>query len=312
MADGGWGYGGPIETHSETGLAEVLLAFAAYGGQLWGARRWPDNPLTLTHIRWRGPAGQFLDATRHLGDEAYLGPGERTAWVEVALHYPAMAAPAASAINAPWVVLTVDRGQAQALAATTTQPRRAGMQSGWPSQPGSPQRVPGWGPISQINRQAQHTPPLDTAHSYNTPGPVSADPFNASAPGLHAMNGWPALGSVSGDLAVIPCVEIELPPALDMPLSQQYAREYAHDVAIHFARATRGIPQVRERRGWMRDDRLVLAARMVFGVGRPVTRADMDNAAQLLADALAQQTVPYLRLTFAEPAEWQSGAALPE
>jgi hypothetical protein len=92
-----------------------------------------------------------------------------------------------------------------------------------------------------------------------------------------------------------------------------YARDYARDVAVHFARAARTIPQVRELRAWMRGDRLVLAARMVVGTGtRPLSPAEMEGAARLLADALAQRTLPYARLSFAEPAEWQGGSSLPE
>ena len=52
---------------------------------------------------------------------------------------------------------------------------------------------------------------------------------------------------------------------------------------------------------------------MVMGTGtRPLTRADVDNAAQLLSDELARRTIPYIRLTFADPAEWQAGSPMPE
>jgi hypothetical protein len=38
----------------------------------------------------------------------------------------------------------------------------------------------------------------------------------------------------------------------------------------------------------------------------------MDNAARMLGDALARNTLPYTRMTFAEPGEWSQGVALPE
>ena len=63
----------------------------------------------------------------------------------------------------------------------------------------------------------------------------------------------------------------------------------------------------------MRDDRLVLAARMVMGSGtRPLTRSDMESAAQVLSDELARRAIPYIRLTFADPLEWQAGSPMPE
>lgn len=112
---------------------------------------------------------------------------------------------------------------------------------------------------------------------------------------------------------MIPCVEVELPTATSGMASADFARDYARDVAVHFARAARTIPQVRELRVWMRGDRLVLAARMVLGPGRrPLTRQDLDGAAQMLASVLAQRTLPYARLTFAELSEWQAGSPMPE
>ena len=60
---------------------------------------------------------------------------------------------------------------------------------------------------------------------------------------------------------MLPCVEVELPPIMNNPAAADYRRDFARDVALHFGRAARTIPQVREVRGWMRGDRLVLAAR---------------------------------------------------
>lgn len=115
------------------------------------------------------------------------------------------------------------------------------------------------------------------------------------------------------EVVVVPCVDVELPPAMDGMASADYRNDFARDVALHFSRAARAIPQVREVRGWMRGNRIVLAARFVVAVGtRPPTRAEMDGAAQILADGLAQRTLPYVRLGFADPGEWTQGAPLPE
>ena len=43
MADGGWGHGSPVGT----GIYQVLQADVTQGGQLYAARRWAENPLTL-------------------------------------------------------------------------------------------------------------------------------------------------------------------------------------------------------------------------------------------------------------------------
>ena len=94
---------------------------------------------------------------------------------------------------------------------------------------------------------------------------------------------------------------------------QDFTRDFARDVAIHFGRAARAIPQARELRVWMRGARIVLAVRMGFGPGaRPASRAEMEHAAALLAEALARRTLPYAQLRFADPAEWNQGVELPE
>jgi hypothetical protein len=290
-----------------------LSAFAAYGGQLWGARRWVDNPLMLTHLRWQGPAGQFLDAMRHSGDDPYLSPGERAAWVEIALHYPSSAAPMMSGTHGPWVALGLERSVAQALLAAMPRSPSSGMPSHWstPFQPPLSPSVPAWQPPATSNPRAPTTPPSPPGFDLGWPGQLGGDSLGRSMPGAELPSGWP-LSAPSQDFSVTPCVEIELPPTAGGGALEDYARDFTRDVAVHFARAARMLPQVRELRGWMHGDRLVLAARMVLGTGRPATQADMDNAAQLLADVLAQRALPYARLSFAEAAEWQAGWALPE
>ena len=97
------------------------------------------------------------------------------------------------------------------------------------------------------------------------------------------------------------------------PATAESIRDFTRDVAIHFNRACKTIPQVRETRGWLHASHLVLAARMAVAQGtRPPTRAEMEGAASILADVLAQRTLPYSRLLFADPGAWAQGTPLPE
>ena len=123
---------------------------------------------------------------------------------------------------------------------------------------------------------------------------------------------WDSVQGELPEIALLPSVEIELPPL--MPAGGPAGRrEFARDTALVFVRALRPLPQVRELRGWMRGERLVLAARYVAAIGhRAATYAEMETAARHVADALARHTLPYAWLGFAEPGEWVQGAALPE
>lgn len=322
-----------------TGLTDLLSAFVAYGGQIAGARRWADNPLALTHVRWHGPAGQLLDAARHPGDEAWLAQGEREAWVQLALHYPATAQPSVPGPAAPWMPLELRREQAQALLSAIARARSSGgptpswgragygspaPRSGFPSRGypgdsalgGRSSPFPGaFGEDPRSSSQARESAAGSFWQGYSPPsgqyaGSAAPPPEEASS---QPTGGWRTSAAPMQEMVVIPCVEVELPPTTSGIGSEDFARDYARDVAVHFARAAHTIPQVRELRAWMRGERLVLAARMVLGVGnRPLTRAELDGAAQLLADVLAQRTLPYSRIGFAEPSEWQAGSQMPD
>ena len=339
MSQPGRDNGSLANLNSGTGLAELLAAFVAHGGQMAGSRRWAENPLALTHVRWHGPAGQLLDAARHPGDEGWLTQGEREAWVQLALHYPVTAQPTPSGPSAPWVALEIERGRAQALlgAMARSHPPSSAV-SGWgqssynssaphsgyptranPSEPAFSGRP---SPFQGASRDTPWTPaqaPGPVSGSYWENAPQGAGQY-ASAAGAppegdvsQTTGGWRTTQPPIQEMVVIPCVEVELPPTGGGIGSEDFARDYARDVAVHFARAAHTIHQVRELRAWMRGDRLVLAARMVLGMGnRPLTRSEMDGAAQLLADVLARRTLPYSRLAFAEPSEWQAGSQMPE
>ncbi len=340
MADFGWGQGRPAET--DTGIVHVLTAYATQGGQLFGARRWAENPLTLTHVRWQGPGGQVADAFREPGNDLALSEDERQVWVQLALHFPT-SHPGVPGTEAPWLPLSVERDnalqwanqlrQAQSARRMASQsssgpggfsrPRSAPMEGAAFSQPGTgsqyavpgssgapfqPQRssVDAYGARSPMSvpQGGFQTSPQPAAGAAQTPG---------AEDGRQWTSGFQASVMDSPEVTVLPCIEVELPPLLDGPAGADYRRDFSRDVAMHFGRAAHAIPQVREVRGWMRGDRLVLAARFVVAAGvRTPTRAEMDGAAQILADMLARRTLPYSRLIFADPGEWMQGAPLPE
>lgn len=340
MANAGWGYGRPAET--DTGILHVLTGYVTQSGQLYGARRWAENPLTLTHVRWQGPDGASAEAFRRPDIDDTGSESERQVWVQLALTMPSSYS-AASGPDAPWVPLAVARERAmewshtlrQAQVSRQSQGRSSYGGSGSMSMPRMPvvdasgpyHPSPSYGPPAQSGRFAQSN---HTGHMMQYPSspsaPLSVDteptlqfstavnaPSHVIAEERQFTNSWQRGQMDTPEVVVVPCVDVELPPAMDGVVSSDYRRDFARDVAMHFSRAARAIPQVREVRGWMRGDRMVLAARFVVATGnRPPTRAEMDGAAQILADGLAQRTLPYARLSFADPGEWLQGAPLPE
>ena len=368
MGDAGWGYGRSAER--DTGVSQVLQAFAMQGGQLFGARRWAENPLTLTHVRWVGPSGAVLEGFRQpQDDDDQMPQEEREVWVQLALHFPATH-PSSAGRDAPWLPLNVDPAQAstwaqavrQALSArhfasqggsmppyqTYRQSYPQSYPQGYSAMPPgqSPWRVPdsappaGWPAEQRVSgaptQHAQHgtgagDPRLANGFAPGSPladldgrgraqAPVnSVPPMPAAAPAqahhrsdAWQQSPWDAAQSELPEIALLPSVEIELPPL--MPAGGPAGRrEFARDTALVFVRALRPLPQVRELRGWMRGERLVLAARYVAAIGnRAPTYAEMESATRHVADALARHTLPYAWLGFAEPGEWTQGAALPE
>jgi hypothetical protein len=55
-------WGNRRSSGADTGIAQVLEIYATRGGRLEGARRWPQNPLTLTHVRWMSEYGEAVEA----------------------------------------------------------------------------------------------------------------------------------------------------------------------------------------------------------------------------------------------------------
>lgn len=288
MADNSWGLGragpyeGPNDGRTSTGIGAVLDGYAHRGGHLVGARRWAENPLTLTHVHWVGPAGEQAEAVRPPGDDWGIGAAERDVWVQLALDFPAMH-PSPAGRDAPWLPLDISPQQAAQLLARL--PRATTMLPRASSSPGG----------------------------HSTPSPVHSSHSAHSAP--TGSPGW------TGDLrdavlfdegiSVIPCVEIELPPAVGQAAADA-SQAFVRDAATTFVRAVHGLHHVRELRGWLRGGRLVLAVRLIVapGSGAP-TREEDDEAMRSLARVLAQQTLPYARLTIAAPGEWAHGQSLP-
>lgn len=360
MADAAWRQGRPAEI--ETGLAQVLLSYATQGGQLFGARRWTENPLTLTHVRWQGVGGATLEAFRQPGSDDALSQEEREVWVQIAVNMPIGQA-ASSNVEIPWLPILVEQEQAAAWAALVrhAQARRrsqtppsfmssapsapqlpsydlgpspqwtSGGNAGFPGEqpPASPMSngfhrasgFPGSGPSNTRPPMPDRRPPRETIVSAPRQNPT-LPPLPSTSPSFpsHSFGDSDQWSQGTGrsslnapEVAVLLAVEVELPSLLDGVAVADYRRDFARDVALHFGRAARIIPQVREVRGWMRGDRLVLGARFVVAMGtRGPTRAEVEGVAQALADVLAQRTLPYTRLGSAEPGEWMQGAPLPE
>lgn len=356
MGDASWGYGRPAER--DTGVLQVLQAFATQGGQLYGARRWAENPLTLTHVRWLGPANVVLDGFRPPDDDQ-APPEEREVWIQLALLFPS-AHPSPAGPEAPWLPLNVTPTQAgawaQALSQAQSARRFASQAASAPPYPSYPQSMPQSYPQPYQQPNAGQSPwrlPASAAPAQSgawggeqrisgapaDPGMRRGDPTAMPASGgvvpgatvdAHAprpvisappaparsasrnIPGWDRAQPESLEIALLPSIEIELPPL--MPAGGPAGRrEFARDAALVFARALRPLPQVRELRGWLRGERLVLAARYIAGIGgRAATYAEMESTTQHVADALARHTLPYAWLGFAEPGEWSQGAALPE
>jgi hypothetical protein len=351
MAHGSWGQGGSADT--DTGILDVLLAFVSQGGQLYGARRFEDNPLTLTHVRWQGPSGGVLDAFRQPGGAVSSEDVESNIWVQLALTFPA-AHPSPAGVDAPWLALSIDPATASQWVAELRQsyasrrPRPdAGIRQSFgpdsmipptlisraPEELPNPWRRPGDLAASTGSYEARTSyganvanGSLDPQSSPFTPPVGITQPLHQTQHGSsvrrdkNETSQWtgefkrPTTPAADGvEIAILPCIEVDLPPLLDNRTAVDYHRDFARDVAVHFRQAVEQFREVREVRGWMRGERLVLAARFIFRTGaRTPKPAEMDQVAQRLSDALAERTVPYLYLGFADPGEWMQGRPLPE
>lgn len=329
MSHDSWVRGG--SGASETGIDQVLGEYTNRGGTLMGACRWSQNPLTLTHVRWTGNNGEILEAYRRPDDDSGMGPDEREVWVDLAVDFSTLHASPAGP-NPGWLPLPIPPEKAYELARkaqrsrlasrastdpSTSAGRPSGMRYGAYSGPSAP--LPTFGGRARnsgaVHFQQHDTPPYRSAQGQPFPAPDTFSAPPSSYVDEAAFTGGFQRGAFgSADVSVIPCVEVELPPVIMDPAAINYQREFAKDVATHFARAARSIPAVREVRGWMRDGRLVLAARVAVGSGmRSPSKQEMDDAVRLLEQMLAQRTIPYSKIGHADPGEWaQQGQTLPD
>lgn len=307
-------------------IAMALIAYGQQGGALFAAYRLPDNPLVLSHVRWQGATGEVIEA-QHNADEMYALPqAEREAWAQIALGSATNQADAVGP-NAPWLPVRLERERAFELGVRAQRARLEPQSPASPQVSGTPS---GYGAPVVSNMGASGSPyarypsesPQGLADEYSPTRLIDALP--PSAPSMpeqpqntgawardDLLRGGAFPGPAQQEVTVIPCIEVEMPMLLTNE-QQDFSRDFARDVAIHFGKAARSIPQTRELRGWMRGARIVLAVRMGFGPGaRPANRAEMEHGAALLAEALARRTLPYAQLRFAEPAEWNQGVELP-
>ncbi len=346
MAHASWGQGSFSE--ADTGILDVLVAFVAQGGTLYGARRWKDNPLTLTHVRWQGASGGVLDAFREPGGAVAADDVESHVWVQLALNFPA-SQPGAAGTDAPWLPLSVGPATASQWVAqlrdsysqrssrpATLRPLYTSPDSSLgplgsrpPEEAANPWHLfnePETG-LGNFNPYSPYGKSSGGASSNDAPSQaVPLEETKQSAHDLHRASPWHETNETSrwtgeflrpsaelGEIAVLPCIEVELPPLLNARTATDYHRDFARDVAVHFRQAVEQFPEVREVRGWMRGERLVLAARFILKIGTRTPRhADMDQVAQRLSDALTARTLPYAYLGFADPGEWMQGRPLPE
>lgn len=333
MAAGGYGPMRP--TVQESGIVATLMAYAQQGGALYASYRQVDNPLTLTNVRWVGDRGEVIEAQRNPSGELEMSREEREAWTQVAL-VSMNGQPDAVGPNAPWLQAPLDRRVAFDLAVRAQQAfnLRQSPYSGANSAPrasvspytahpstqvrsGSPPRQSGDGyddeyaPTRLLGNQGGAPPPGHAPHHI---APSQPDMPQATGSWQREdLFGAPGIGQQSrAEVIVIPCVEMEMPAVLTTN-QQDFTRDFARDVATHFSRAARSLPQSRELRGWMRGGRIVLGVAMVVGTGsRPATRGEMEMAASSLAEALARRTLPYVQMRFTDANEWNQGLPLPE
>lgn len=340
MAANGYGYSRPQDRGAS--IATALIAYGQQGGALFAAYRASDNPLAPSHLRWQGVSGEIIE-TQHNAESAYdLPQEEREAWAQIALGSTSNRADAVGP-NAPWLPVRLERERAFELGVRAQRARLASLPPNSPqsaprlsaSPPVSYGSAPQGAPLSSMLPRSSSTFP---AYAPQGPG-FHADEYSPtrlidalpqSAPSLpeppqntgqwsrdDLLRGGSGAGAYGAspsqlEITVIPCVEVEMPALLTSADQQDFTRDFARDVAVHFSRAARSITQARELRGWMRGARIVLAVRMGFGPGsRPVNRAEMEHAAALLSEALARRTLPYAQLRFADFAEWNQGVELP-
>jgi hypothetical protein len=326
-----WGSRRPSGT--DTGIAQVLDIYATRGGRLEGARRWPQNPLTLTHVRWMSEYGEVVEAFCPPEDAASVAEDERRVWVDLALEFSSMH-PNPVGLGANWAPLPIGQERAVELSQRIGLRGASGARSNYTSADysgsspfGPPPRLDAYNPFSSATTglpgfgSGQVSPSRPLRPSELTPPPYPGsynggfEGYSDESPSYNGASGsYQQTDLFGAETSVFPCVEIELPTAIMGSTVDAYTRAFANDVARNFNHAVRTIPQARETRGWMRAGRLVLAARFSLGQGtRAPGQLEMDAAIQMLREALARYTLTYSAIGHADLGAWsQQGQPLPE
>ena len=284
------GGGREASAETDTGILDVLVAYVSQGGHLYGARRWEDNPLTLTHVRWQGISGGLLDAFRQPGGTVSTDDIESNVWVQLALNFPS-SHPSPAGLDAPWLPLNVDPATASQwvhqLRASLSQrrPRSAMLATAiqsWTSMPGLDSRssrrkspIPGIarmiplpvrgvsgrlypygsgtsGPTGQSGTPLDREPLFPTQLHSHLPSRAPPPPDMSRMTPVTARGQSSVPRQMGVEIAVLPCIEVDLPPLLDDRVTMDYHRDFARDVAVHFRQAVQQFREVREVRGWMR------------------------------------------------------------
>src|SRR5579862_3266491 len=108
MTGPNWDRSNEHPAERDTKIAQALISYAMRGGALYSARRWAENPLTLTHALWRSPDGDTVEAFRPPEDEQALLPAERDAWIQLAVHTEASMTPSPLG-PAAWAPVQLDQ-----------------------------------------------------------------------------------------------------------------------------------------------------------------------------------------------------------
>src|SRR5690348_11458537 len=117
---------------ADTGIAQVLEIYATRGGRPEGARRWPQNPLTLTHVRWMSEYGEAVEAFCPPEDGANVAEDERGVWVDLAVEFSAMH-PNPVGLGASWAPLPIGQERAVELSQRISLRGPSGARSDYPS-----------------------------------------------------------------------------------------------------------------------------------------------------------------------------------
>ena len=316
---------------ADTGIAQVLEIYATRGGRLEGARRWPQNPLTLTHVRWMSEYGEAVEAFCPPEDGASIAEDERSVWVDLAVEFSAMH-PNPAGMGANWAPLPIGQERAVELSQRITLRGPSGARSSYASGADysgaatfGPPRPDGYNPFSGPTSglpglgpgQVSPSRPLRPSGVTPPPYPASAAASRATATNRHATAA--SAGATSNRTS-----SARRPPSSPAWRSSSrrpsWVRRWTSIPALSPMtwRATsimRSTPFHRRGRRaagcapggscWRRGSR--------WARGHAPGQLEMDAAIQMLREALTRYTLTYSAIGHADLGAWsQQGQPLPE